>query len=107
MMLKGNVNGALKLLTNEMNNGILPLTEETLYQFEIKHPDNRDASADVFLNGPIKEIHPIVFEAIVQEMVLRAASITKGGSGPPDADGWRRMLTSYVMCCATWYHLYN
>ena len=96
LMQKGNVNGALKLLTNEMSNGILPLTEETLSQLEIKHPDNRDASADVLLNGPIKEIHPIVFEAIDEEMVLREASITKSGSGPSglDVDGWRRILTS-------------
>ena len=95
-MQKGNVNGALKLLTNEMSNGILPLTEETLSQLEIKHPDNRDASAGVLLNGPVKEIHPIVFDAIDEEMVLKAESITKGGSGPSglDADGWRRMLIS-------------
>ena len=95
-MEKGNVNGALKLLTNEMSDGILPLAEETLSQLEIKHSDNRDASADVLLNRPIKEIHPIVFDTIDDEMVLRAASITKGGSGPSglDADGWRRILTS-------------
>ena len=96
LMQKDNVIGALKLLTNEMSNGILPLTEKTLSQLEIKHPDNRDASADVLLNGPIKEIDHIVFDAIDKEMVLRAASITKGGSGPSglDADGWRRILTS-------------
>ena len=72
LMQKGNVNGALKLLSNEMSNDILPLTEETLSQLEIKHPGNRDASADVLLNGPIKQIHPIVFDAIDEEMVLRA-----------------------------------
>ena len=55
LMQKGNVNGALKLLTNEMSNGILTLTEETLSPLEIKHPDNRDASADVLLNGPIRD----------------------------------------------------
>ena len=96
LIQKGNVHGAFKLLTKKMSNGILLLTVETLSQLEIKHPDNRDASADVLLNGPIKEIHPIVFDAIDEEMVLRVASITKGGSGPSglDADGWRRMLTS-------------
>ena len=96
LMQKDNVIGAVKLLTNEMSNGILPLTEKTLSQLEIKHPDNRDASADVLLNGLIKEIDHIVFDAIDKEMVLRAASITKGGSGPSglDADGWRRILTS-------------
>ena len=75
---------------------ILTLTEETLSQLEIKPSNNRDASDHVFLNGSIKEIHPIVFEAIEEELVLRAASITKGGSGLSvlDADDGRRMLNS-------------
>ena len=29
-MQKGNINGALKVLTNNMNGDILPLTDETL-----------------------------------------------------------------------------
>ena len=91
LMQKGNINGDLKLLTNKMSNSILPLTEETLSQLKIKHSNNRDASADVLLKGPIKEIHLIVFDAIDEQMVLRAESITKGGSCPSglDADGWR------------------
>ena len=48
------------------SNGILPLSEETLSQLEIKHPDNRDTSTDILLNGPIKEIHSIVFDAIAR-----------------------------------------
>ena len=79
----------MKFLSNKMSNGILPLIEETLSQLEIKHPDNRDASDDVLLNEPIKEINLIVFDAIDEEMVFRAVSITKCGSGPSglDADG--------------------
>ena len=34
LMQKGNVSGALKLLTNQMSNDILPLTEETLSQIK-------------------------------------------------------------------------
>ena len=48
------------------SNGILPLSEEKLSQLEIKHPDNRDTSTDILLNGPIKEIHSIVFDAIAR-----------------------------------------
>ena len=86
-----------------MSNGILPLTEKALSQLEIKHPDNRDASENVLLNGPIKEIYPIVFDATDEEMVLRTASITKGGLGPSglDADGWRQMLTLSSFCTAS------
>ena len=39
LMRKGNVNGALKLLTNNMSNGILPLTDETLHLLRTKHPE--------------------------------------------------------------------
>ena len=87
----------MKLLTNEMCNGILPLTEKALSQLEIKKTDNRDASEDVLLNGPIGEIYLIVFDPTDEEMVLRTASITKGGSGPSgsDAAGWRRMFILY------------
>ena len=63
LMQKCNVNGPSKLLFNEVNNGILPLTEETISQLEIKHPYNKDASANFQLIRPIKEIHSSVFEA--------------------------------------------
>ena len=96
LMQKCNVNGALKLLTNQMSNGILPLTEQTLSQLEIKHPYNRDASADVHLNGPITKIHSSVFDANYEEILLRAASTTNGGSGLSGlhSDGWRQVLTA-------------
>ena len=70
MMQKVNVNGVLKILTNEISNGLLPLTEETLFQLEIKHPDNRDAPEDVLLSGLINEIHPIrrIAEKVVMNM---------------------------------------
>ena len=38
LMGKGNINGALKLLTNNMTNGILPLDEKTLCSLKQKHP---------------------------------------------------------------------
>ena len=37
-MQKSNVNGALRLLTNNMSNGILPLSTETLQIPSLKHP---------------------------------------------------------------------
>ena len=38
-MQKGNVNGAIKILINNMSGGIIPLTGETLPLLELKHPD--------------------------------------------------------------------
>ena len=43
LMSKGNVNGSLKLLTNNMSNGILPITEATLQLLQ-KHPECKEPS---------------------------------------------------------------
>ena len=48
-MQKGNVNGALKILTSNMSGGILPLTDETLQLLELKHPDAKDTSQQALL----------------------------------------------------------
>ena len=95
-MAKGNVNSAMKLLTNNMSNGILPLGEDTLHQLRMKHPASRNADNDILLQGEIPDIHPIIFEEIDEEMVKQAALKTRGGSGPSgmDADGWRKILVS-------------
>ena len=37
-MQKGNVNGALKLLTDNMDHGILPLNDDTISKLKMEHP---------------------------------------------------------------------
>ena len=87
-MSKGYINGAKKLLTDNMSGGILPLDDKTLDLLIQKHPEPRNISDDVLLQGPIQQIHPTMFNAID----------TKGGSGPSgiDADGWKKILVSKV-----------
>ena len=96
LMQKGNVNGALKLLTNNMSNGILTLTDETLQLLHAKHPESKEATPDVLLQGPIRQVHQVVYDDIDEALVMKAAMKTKGGSGPSglDADGWLRILVS-------------
>ena len=96
LMQIGNANGALKLLTDNMSNGILPLNNKTFMLLEEKHPESREASIDVMFQGPLERIHSIAFESIDEAMILRATTDTKGGSGPSgmDADGWRRIIAS-------------
>ena len=53
-MQKGNVNGAVKLLTNNMSNEILPSKDETLQLLHEKHPDSKEATRDILLQGPIR-----------------------------------------------------
>ena len=61
-MQKGNVNGALKLLTENMQNGVLPLNEETLQTLVQKHPNQSPIHERVLLPDTPKKIHPVIFE---------------------------------------------
>ena len=48
-MQKRSVNGALKVFTNNMSGGILPLTDETLQLLELKHPEAKVATQQAIL----------------------------------------------------------
>ena len=96
LMRKGNVNAAINLLTENMRNGILPLSNEILNLLRLKHPDPKDAHESVMLSDVPKRIHPVKFEVIDAEMIRKAVMKTRGGSGPSglDADSWKRILLS-------------
>ena len=49
-MQKRNVNGALRLLTNNMSNEILPLSNEILQIVSQKHPEVQQAHHEEMLN---------------------------------------------------------
>ena len=53
-MHKGNVIGAMKLLTDNMQDGILPLTQKTLNQLKQKYPQGKEAELDVSLTDTPK-----------------------------------------------------
>ena len=94
-MEKGNINSALNLLTNNMENGTSPLNKDTLFKLIYKHPKgNKMASKYILLNGPSQNIHPVRFQPVDEEMTRKAAIRGKGGSGPSgmDVNGWRRIL---------------
>ena len=61
-----------------------------------KHPESREPPPEVLIEGPIKKIHPVVYDDFDESLILKAAMLTKGGSAPSglDADRWCRMLTS-------------
>ena len=46
LLSKGNINGALKLLKDNMHSAISPLNKETLELLAQKHPEPREPSAD-------------------------------------------------------------
>ena len=97
-MQRGNIKKAIKVITNNMSGGVLPLNDETLDLLVQKHPEATRMSDDAILQGPIMPTNPIVYGEIDDNKILKAAKITEGGSGPSgmDADGWRKILVSRV-----------
>ena len=95
-MKRGNISAAVKLLTNNMHDGILPLTNEALNKLREKHSTSKNANNDVFLTGVPQDVHPIMFASIHEEIIRKAAIKAKGESGllAMDADGWSRILCS-------------
>jgi len=94
--LTSSSNGAIKLLSRNIQNGILPLNDETLELLKQKHPKEKNPCSDILLDDTPIRIHPIRFEEIDAEMIRQSSLKTKGGAGPSgmDGDGWRRILSS-------------
>ena len=73
LMQKGNAIGALWLLTNNMSNGILLLTDETLHLLHTKHPRMQNACEKILLQGPIKQVYPVIEKAIDKTLISKSA----------------------------------
>ena len=88
-MKKGNINSAMKLLADNMQNGILPLNQQTLHQMKQTHPHGKGADPEVLLPDTPEEFHPIKFNLIDVESVKKAIIKSKCAAGPSglDADG--------------------
>ena len=89
LMSKGN--GALKLLMNNMPNWMLTLTDATLLLLKQKHPESKEPPPEVLIEGPIRKIHPVVYNDIDKSLILKASMLAKGGSGPSSLDAWWMM----------------
>ena len=72
--------GILKLLRNNMSNGILPCTDATRQLLKQKHPESREPSREVLIEEPVRKIYPIVYDDIDKSLILKAAMLTKAGS---------------------------
>ena len=85
---KESINRELKLLTNNITNGILPLDEKTLSSLEQKHLLLQPAYEETLTNGkPCKPvIHLMIFDNINEELVKKVAVRTKDVSRPSGLD---------------------
>ena len=66
-----NLNGALRLLTNNMSNVIPPLSVETLQILSLKHPEAQQVHQEALLQGQKNQTHSIVHEDIDEDLVKK------------------------------------
>lgn len=65
MLQRGNVNGATKLITNNMSGRIVPLNNETIVDLlRKKHPASRNVNEDNALPGACLTVDLIVYDVI-------------------------------------------
>ena len=61
-----------------------------------KHPVGEPAHEEMLLSGPMRHVHPVVFDDINGELVQKVAMKMKGAAGPScfDSDDWKTILVS-------------
>ena len=86
----GNINRALRLLSENLDCGVLDLTDDVLEGLKLKHPTASPKFDNLLLNGPVKNVLEIVFDDINEELIQKATIRTKGAAGSSkfDADDW-------------------
>ena len=95
LVMTGQVNLALRYLSDDQGGGILPLSDDVMEQLKEKHPKPQVVQLGSLLFGPIKDIPDTLYYEINEDMVRDAALRTKGSCGPSgvNANSFRRILT--------------
>ena len=70
-MQKSNVDSAITLITNNMQNGILPLTDTTLKLLNQKYPKSAPTTEEVLLADQPESINQVKYENINAEAATR------------------------------------
>ena len=87
LIFEGKVTQAVRMLSDDENQGMLPLTEQTLAQLKRKHPNPSGIRGETLLNGPIRQMDTAYFDCIDGNMIARATKMTNGSAGPSTTDG--------------------
>ena len=94
LVMEGQINSALRYLSENECGGVLPLTVDVMGQLKDKHPEAQEAKLGSLLFGPVEEVHDSLYQQIDGDMIREAALRTKGSGGPSgvDANGFKRVL---------------
>ena len=81
LVLEGQVNSALRFLSEDGGRGVLPLTDDVMTQLNEKHPTAKEAKLGSLFFGPVEDVPEIIYQEIDGEMIKEAALRTKGSGG--------------------------
>ena len=73
-MLEGQINAALRFVSESSSGGVLPLTDDVMVQLKEKHSNPQPAKLGSLLFGPIEDAIPeTLYSEINGDMVRQAA----------------------------------
>ena len=81
LVMTGQVNSALRYLSDDQGGGIFPLSDDVMEQWKEKHPEPQGIELGSLLFGPIKDSVLTLYYEINEDMVRDAALRTKGSCG--------------------------
>ena len=73
LVMEGQINSALRYLSEDDSGGVLPLTDDVVRQLKEKHNDAQRAKLGSLLFGPVEDIPDSVCQGIYGELVREAA----------------------------------
>ena len=71
-----------KYLSENRDQVILPVIEETLAELKQKHPSPAPIQQNFLMHGSLLEVPTIYFNSIDETTIKKAAKLTKGAAGP-------------------------
>ena len=96
LMMKGKVKAAMKLIAKEKGHLLSiydPLhpnnpddTRTVLDELRSKHPPSTTPNPEVIIDDQPNDFHPVIFDAVDGEAILRSALRTQGSAGPSGLD---------------------
>ena len=110
LMMEGKVRAALRLITKQgggapmaidqiVNTDVNGTTQTVFDILKLKHPEGKPVMVSAIDGSaaPTEEPHPVIFEHITGSLIRKMVLRTEGAAGPSgmDAQGWRRLCTSF------------
>lgn len=102
LVMSGQINSALRYLSEKDGGGVLPLSDDVMAQLREKHPSPQDARLGSSPFRPVEGVPHSIYQQINGKMERDAILRRKGSGGPSgvDANGFQRILASVIQ--KTW-----